>query len=525
MYGRITSIILGTQTVTSGPSITTYMGYRYDGVLDATAGHYLTYTATGTETNYYKDITTYRSWTVEDLSLIEHYDTRAGGAGTVGWDSTWIDVTYIPFPSAWTVEDPVAGEQWYNPDTNLAGGTAPEARFSSVSASNTWRLYAGPFNTAGQTDMHLQWDNNIDDNAAGTGVQCRIQTSDDAATWQDTDWVWDDTVTPGDTSGLEDVYISTSDVGSATFYISFTVTGNADQITNWYIDNAWLRNATGGGGGGGQITLGIIDTWSTPVMNTAWQDWADRHSDIDLIFIDKEPFTFGDLVLTEADALVISQTGREFSSTEIVAIAQYSSEGHGLIGTGSSLNPLLPNHMDLAPSFGLKQNSFQGPLPFTEYIVDNPAHPLMDGLSDPFSFDSEFETCKDMQLDGAVMIAHTDYFASGMITAFERDTLPPVFAGIESCVDAATDGVLDLGWSVATDNSPPITYNVYQANVSGGQNFAAPSYTTSALTYQVTGLINGVEYFYVVRAVDALGNEDTNVVELSAIPTGSRYTQ
>jgi len=99
------------------------------------------------------------------------------------------------------------------------------------------------------------------------------------------------------------------------------------------------------------------------------------------------------------------------------------------------------------------------------------------------------------------------------------DTEAPTFAGIESIANPELGGTLDLSWSAATDNSTPITYNIYEATSSGGQSFATPNYTTQSTTYQVTGLTDYLAYYYVVRAEDTLGNEDSNVVELSGTPT------
>jgi hypothetical protein len=78
-----------------------------------------------------------------------------------------------------------------------------------------------------------------------------------------------------------------------------------------------------------------------------------------------------------------------------------------------------------------------------------------------------------------------------------------------------------LTWTAATDDTPPITYNIYYATADNGQNFgAAPQATTSNSTgYLVTGLTNTVEYWFVVRAEDSLGNETTHTADLNATPT------
>ncbi|MCK4443851.1 MAG: PKD domain-containing protein, partial [Thermoplasmata archaeon] len=103
----------------------------------------------------------------------------------------------------------------------------------------------------------------------------------------------------------------------------------------------------------------------------------------------------------------------------------------------------------------------------------------------------------------------------------EEVNQPPVFAGLESAMDASTGGTIGLDWNAASDpeGNTPITYNIYQATTSGGQNFASPTHTTASTFYSVAGLDNGQEYYFVVRAEDSLGKEETNTIERSATPT------
>ncbi|UCD92615.1 MAG: hypothetical protein JSV43_01445 [Methanobacteriota archaeon] len=99
------------------------------------------------------------------------------------------------------------------------------------------------------------------------------------------------------------------------------------------------------------------------------------------------------------------------------------------------------------------------------------------------------------------------------------DLAPPDFGGLVSATDDGTGGNVTLNWNPAPDVSPPVTYNIYMSLSSMGQNFATPDYTTQTSSIQVTGLSNGVLYYFVVRAEDSLGNEDTNLIERSAMPT------
>jgi hypothetical protein len=97
------------------------------------------------------------------------------------------------------------------------------------------------------------------------------------------------------------------------------------------------------------------------------------------------------------------------------------------------------------------------------------------------------------------------------------DTTSPIFTGLASATDAQANGAVNLSWSAASDPSTPITYNIYYSTSPGGYGFAKA--TTQNTSYQVTGLTNGQVYYFVVRAQDVVGNEDDNMVEISATPT------
>jgi hypothetical protein len=102
------------------------------------------------------------------------------------------------------------------------------------------------------------------------------------------------------------------------------------------------------------------------------------------------------------------------------------------------------------------------------------------------------------------------------------DTVPPTFAGL-STATVNDDGTISLTWDPATDNDSPasgIAYAVYSANKAGGEDFSTPyMYTPSGANGAVlSGVTPGQNYFWVVRAVDQAGNEDTNSVEKSASP-------
>ncbi len=113
-----------------------------------------------------------------------------------------------------------------------------------------------------------------------------------------------------------------------------------------------------------------------------------------------------------------------------------------------------------------------------------------------------------------------------------EDQNPPDFSGIDGVSDPGTGYSLDLSWSAATDNedSYPITYNIYRSTSSGSQDFSSPvaTYTPSgvspgdSITWSDSGLSAGTTYYYVVRAQDSFGNEETNTVERSGTPSDTQ---
>jgi hypothetical protein len=104
------------------------------------------------------------------------------------------------------------------------------------------------------------------------------------------------------------------------------------------------------------------------------------------------------------------------------------------------------------------------------------------------------------------------------------DQTPPTFAGLKSattCVPGPSGGTTapyHLTWDPAADNKTPsrrIVYDIFQASFSGGEDFLAPTYTTSAgaTSFTTPPLPADKVVYFVVRARDKAGNEDTNKVE------------
>jgi len=113
----------------------------------------------------------------------------------------------------------------------------------------------------------------------------------------------------------------------------------------------------------------------------------------------------------------------------------------------------------------------------------------------------------------------------GPIPAPTGDLVPPDFAGLARAF-ACTPGPqrpgqttpYTLSWQPATDNVTPaaaIVYDVYYATSPGSEDFAYPTWTSApgATTFRTPGLPSHGSAYFVVRARDTAGNEDTNTHE------------
>ena len=138
-------------------------------------------------------------------------------------------------PSGWTQDGP--SSQWSQRSSSNAGGSSPEARFAYTNTVDVWHLYTPALDTSGMSSLNLQWRNMADD--YGSGCTLKVQTSTDGSTWHDAGWSWD-SGNGNDAASLKTLTLSTSDVGSSTFYVSWTVDGDAYQIDYWYIDDVLL---------------------------------------------------------------------------------------------------------------------------------------------------------------------------------------------------------------------------------------------------------------------------------------------
>lgn len=124
-------------------------------------------------------------------------------------------------------------------------------------------------------------------------------------------------------------------------------------------------------------------------------------------------------------------------------------------------------------------------------------------------------------------------FASSVINRTSQaclvDLTPPTFAGITGLI-ANPNGSLTASWSAATDDTLPVRYEVYllantsvglfnSNNLQGIARFGDLNHTIYT-TADDSPLEKDVVYYVGVRAVDAVGNTETNTLVLSATSSG-----
>jgi parallel beta-helix repeat protein len=109
-------------------------------------------------------------------------------------------------------------------------------------------------------------------------------------------------------------------------------------------------------------------------------------------------------------------------------------------------------------------------------------------------------------------------YADEVVVVVTGDTTAP--DPIINLVASAGDRIVDLSWN-ATSAPDLAHYNIYVGiETYNSVSDLTPYASANSNSYQVTGLTNGVTYWFAVTAVDDSGNENPNVTAVSATPHG-----
>ena len=107
------------------------------------------------------------------------------------------------------------------------------------------------------------------------------------------------------------------------------------------------------------------------------------------------------------------------------------------------------------------------------------------------------------------------------------DLTPPIFAGVNFVTKGAL-GQLEVLWNSASDTSAPIRYEVYvkadtNTDLFNPANIALVTTQLQADIFSIGNgslLQSGTNYYVGVRAIDGVGNRDSNTVSLSQYSSG-----
>lgn len=149
----------------------------------------------------------------------------------------WEDFSNATMPPAgWSIAG--LNAQWSISGSNLAGGTAPEAKFTYINQTTTTRLISPAINTSGLTSLKISFRHFYDD-YSGAGPKAGVATRSGGGAWTS---VWE--INPSSNVGPEQISITVnnSDVGKPDFQFCFYLDGNMYNIDYWYIDNVLCLN-------------------------------------------------------------------------------------------------------------------------------------------------------------------------------------------------------------------------------------------------------------------------------------------
>ena len=155
-------------------------------------------------------------------------------------NSMLIDEDFATWPGSWNGNIGTGNGQFSQQNTNAAGGSSPEVRFLWVNSTTTKRLYSDPVNTSGQTSLTLDFKHYVDDYDNSGSYTLKVEYSTDGNNWYDSDWTLSPSANVGPAQVSTTLNSTSHGVGTSTYYIAFTITGNLNNIDYWYIDDVQL---------------------------------------------------------------------------------------------------------------------------------------------------------------------------------------------------------------------------------------------------------------------------------------------
>ncbi len=130
-----------------------------------------------------------------------------------------------------------------------------------------------------------------------------------------------------------------------------------------------------------------------------------------------------------------------------------------------------------------------------------------------------------MAFSATIPLAYAeDIIPTGATQVAVADTTPP--SDVENVKATGGNGQVTLNWNVATDDAGVTGYKVYYdtkpVTQDGGKYTKGPVDAGNKIMTTITGLTNGIPYYFAVTAYDAAGNESENYsIEVSATPSAA----
>ena len=142
--------------------------------------------------------------------------------------------------------------------------------------------------------------------------------------------------------------------------------------------------------------------------------------------------------------------------------------------------------------------------------LDIPVSPY---IPDGTSFAWRYGGSGDVVVSGGALHVTLGPFAGGLLATGSAVDLEAPAAPTGLHVTAEGDGTVSLGWNAVTGAS---SYAVYRSPLSGGGYVKVGA--GNGTTFADSGLRNARTYYYVVRALDSVGNESGDSDEQHALP-------
>lgn len=191
----------------------------------------------------------------------------------------------------------------------------------------------------------------------------------------------------------------------------------------------------------------------------------------------------------------------------------YGAGGWGVYGGTSVASPIIASFYALAGnsrSSGLIPASFPYQTPGVLYDVTAGS----DGKCSP-----KYLCEAQVGYDGPTGLGTPGGLADGIEAFVGTPAAPPTPVAPSAPLNVLAtpgNGKVTLTWSAPATGTAPITYEIYESTTSATEGFTLVS-SGSALTATISGLTNGMTYYFVVKAVNGVGGASAAAVQAKPV--------